>query len=190
MITRQQRRKLERIHNKNRKNFQYSEGIMSVRDLTTIQSDPIWVKNKERENQLRKTEGFEVCQPLEFLHKMGYEVFKTKDNLIVRVSKPKSTYDHIMESVFTPRLYTTVEDYTTQLVPISEIVDYNSLWSLTNTGWYSEEQLSPYIGIRKIGSVEEFSWFKWDNSRVLRPLCGTMNWDEKNYLVFHSFQKR
>ena len=188
-MNRQQRRKLERIHNKNRKNFQCSEGLMSVRDLTTVQSDPIWVKNKEKENQLRKTEGFECFQPIEFLNRMGYEVLKTNDNLVVRVSKPKSTYDHIMESVFTPRLFTKSDKYKTQLVPLSEIVDYNSLWLLTNTGWYSKEQLSPYIGIRKIGSVEEFSWFKWDNSRVLRPLCGTLNWDEKNYQVFYSFQE-
>ena len=62
-------------------------------------------------------------------------------------------------------------------IPISSVVDYNSIWEITRTGWYSDDVLEhPYLNIDNL-------WIRWDNQN-LRMDCGIYHWDDKNRELF------
>ena len=182
-MNRQQRRRMERFHKKNKSNFRYETKSIPKNKIT---HDPIWVKNCEKEVELKKTKRFKNLTPLQFLDEMGYKYSKDDvGNLKVRISQTTEVYENLMEGVFGPKIDFTEKDKSVS-IPTSLITDYDSLWRITKTGWNSKIGLNPFIGIREKGSNDDFSWYRWDNSYVLRPLCGTMKWDEKNMSTYSS----
>ena len=182
-MNRQQRRKLERLHKKNQKNFRYETIMMKVSDFNEkTQPMDIWTENVEKEKKEKKSKRLKGSTPLQYLEEKGYE-YKTIDNeLVVMISKvnPSDVYTNMMEGVYTPKVDDKDWD-SYKTIPIEKVVDYNSVWELTQSGWYSGMKTNPFIGIRVKGSTDDWSYYRWDNSNVLRPICGTMNWDKKNY---------
>jgi len=182
-MNRTERRRIERFNKKNKSKFKFKKGTLDV-SKDKFSNDPVWERNCEKEVELKNTKRFKNSTPLQFLDEMGYE-YSTDDegNLKVRISQTTEIYENLMEGVYQPKIDFTDKDVSVS-IPTSLITDYDSLWRITKTGWNSNIGLNPFIGIRKKGSKDEFSWYRWDNSGVLRPLCGTMKWDEKNHSIF------
>jgi len=82
-----------------------------------------------------------------------------------------TTQSHPLEGMFINPVTPTFERF--EHIPISSIVDYNSIWEITRTGWDSEGEIEyPYINV-------DDSWVRWDN-QTLRRICGVYEWDDRN----------
>jgi len=116
--------------------------------------------------------------PLERLERDGKTILKDNNgDIIVKVG----VSDNMLEGVMSSRDYD-LDDLNEMSVPLKDIVDYNSLWEITKSGWDTEnygtfgyhwEQTQyPYINV-------DGEWFRWDNVQ-LRNDMGIYNWTEEN----------
>lgn len=82
-----------------------------------------------------------------------------------------TTQSHPLEGMFINPTTPVFERF--EYIPIFKIVDYNSIWEITRTGWDSEDEIEyPYINV-------DGSWVRWDN-QTLRRICGIYEWDDRN----------
>jgi len=89
-----------------------------------------------------------------------------------------TTQTHPLEGVFINPKTPTFERV--EYISISSVVDYNSIWEITRTGWDSEDEIEyPYINV-------DDSWVRWDN-QTLRRICGIYEWDDKNQTKYIQF---
>jgi hypothetical protein len=163
----------------NKKN-QIKYGWMNNRNIKT---DPQFLIRKFNEEKLRKDIKFKNKTPIDCLKINGYDVLCDERNGNVIVCIDIST--NIFEGVDTPRLEN-LPDSNYFSIPKEHIVDYNSLWEITKTGWDSgTPRLYPYIFI-KHNSEKKYKMWRWDNSNFLRVLCLTHNWSKNNYEKFYN----
>jgi len=179
-------RKMSKYYNENKDN-----GEMEMINLGDFKPDPIWKKQEEDITKRLKTGRNETCYcgsgkkykkcclnttPIEHLFNMvGKEnVGMFEDQLIVGVGKELSP----LEGVSSPR--SKDKDLDLFKVNVDLITDYNSLWELTDTGWYGDGWIKPYILVNG-------EWWRWDNSQFLRDKCNTFKWDKSNYDLYKNF---
>ena len=103
---------------------------------------------------------------------MGMKVnVSYKDCIEVGITTQSHPLDGVSINPITP-IFERVE-----YIPISRVVDYNSIWEITRTGWDSEDEIEyPYINVDDL-------WVRWDN-QTLRRNCGIYDWDERNNSKF------
>lgn len=179
---------IKQINNKlNLEKMKIEKVKMTVEYLEKIIPDPIWEQNKNTEDVLKNSVRFKGRTPIECLEINGYEIFEVDENVLIYISHPNDIWENIKEGIFGPREKPFSEN-NTQFVPEEKIKDYNSLWEITETGWDTKGEilLYPYIGIREKGSDDDFKFYRWDNSYILRPLCLTHQWSEENFTKFYS----
>jgi len=121
-------------------------------------------------NKTEKTTASE--NPIEKLISMGKDVKMNEDCCVeVRVTKPSNAFLGIFVNPDAPVFEKSV------FIPISCVVDYNSIWEITRTGWDSDDRpVFPYICV-------DHRWIRWDD-KTLRGWCGLLEWDEKNRAKF------
>lgn len=106
---------------------------------------------------------------------MGMKVnMSYKDCIEVGITTQSHPLDGVSINPITP-IFERVE-----YIPISSVVDYNSIWEITRTGWDSEDEIEyPYINVDDL-------WVRWDN-QTLRRNCGIYEWDERNKSKYIQF---
>ena len=110
--------------------------------------------------------------PIQKLEELGKNILKNPNNtneIIVMVGKPLD----IMEGTLFGSPREDMSGMVRHNININDIVDYNSLWEMTKSGWDSkEEYVSPYICV-------DGEWWVWDNQQ-LRKEMGIYNWTMEN----------
>ena len=116
--------------------------------------------------------------PLERLERDGKTILKDNNgDIIVKVG----VSDNMLEVKGVFKRYD-LDDLNEMSVPLKDIVDYNSLWEITKSGWdtenygtfgyHWEQNQYPYINV-------DGEWFRWDNVH-LRNDMGIYKWTEEN----------
>jgi hypothetical protein len=166
-----------------KKNFQIKVECMRIEDLIKLKLKPTndYQKNYSNEQIMKQSR---CLSPVQSLDEKGYEFSIIDGKLKVFVKERISIMDGFSNDWYEED---ELNPQSMRFVSIEEITDYNSLWFTTQTGWYSKNDLIPYVGIRKKNSNDDYMWYSWDNSSVLRPLCETLCWDENNFTLFSKY---
>ena len=110
--------------------------------------------------------------PIEKLEELGKKILRNPNNtdeIIVMVGKPLD----VMEGTLFGSPREDMSGMVRHYININDIVDYNSLWEITKSGWNSEgEYVTPYICV-------DDEWWVWDNQQ-LRKDMGIYNWTMEN----------
>ena len=152
-------------------------------DLSEIETNPIWELRNKNEIELKKSNKFSKKNPIECLEINNLEILYLDGGIVVGVDK---SYD-FSEGIESPRLVE-IPDDNFYVIPKELIIDYNSLWELTQTGWDSgNPRLYPYIFV-KDKNQDKFGIWRWDNY-FIRVNCLTHNWDESNFQKFYKTEE-
>ena len=116
--------------------------------------------------------------PIDRIENEGYRILKNKEGQIeVRVGKT----DNLLEGNNSYR-DEGLDELRICYVDKDDIVDYDSLWVMTQSGWDGDNLDRPdypYICVNG-------KWWRWDNHK-LRLLCGIRKWTSENYVKFQIF---
>jgi len=133
---------------------------------------------KQRKEQMEKNMNNKKVKmrPIQKIEKNGHNVSRKDGRIKVGIGKPQDQ----LEGIIIPRRNT--KDLKQIEIPEEMIIDYNSLWEITGTGWDTPTDLGytlyPYICIDGL-------WFRWDN-KFLRSNGDMMYWTEKNRQKYRS----
>jgi hypothetical protein len=158
----------------------YKTQKISLVELSKLQNSPFYEMMKKKGNPK------DGLLPLERLEKKGYKIEK-RDNGDLLVVVGFSNPNDVRENMFSPVKTEWIEQnekvfFSVSGISSDEIVDYNSLWEITKTGWYSDKELPltlvPYLVIENPSGKTRF--WRWDN-QFLRGEMGIYNWTEENF---------
>tara|TARA_B100000315_G_C14340040_1_gene479150 strand:- start:102 stop:731 length:630 start_codon:yes stop_codon:yes gene_type:complete len=180
------------------------EGQLEYSELSNVGQNPSWLMKRDEIKDRNKIGRNDNCycfsekkykrccwnKPpiLHLINMVGRDNVLLDDDgdLVVGIGKELC----IEEGSSSERIFYDGFDLDLRKVKISDIVDYNSLWEITKTGWdtpnYSDGIIYPYICV---GS----KWWRWDNSLYIRDWCNTFVWTKKEHqkwsMVYEEYQK-
>jgi len=141
-----------------------------VKDLLKLQKEGkiIGMNELMNDNYVNSTDNY---LPLERIERKGRTIKKDNNgDVIVMVGTSNDVSENFSSRGRTKNL----DGLTEMKVPMKDIVDYNSLWKITKSGWNSEgnEPLYPYINV-------DGKLLRWDNQGFRKDM-GIYDWTTEN----------
>jgi len=141
-----------------------------VKDLLKLQKEGkiIGMNELMNDNYVNSTDNY---LPLERIERKGRTIKKDNNgDVIVMVGTSNDVSENFSSRGRTKNL----DGLTEMKVPMKDIVDYNSLWEITKSGWNSEgdKTLFPYINV-------DGKLLRWDNQGFRKDM-GIYDWTTEN----------